>query len=570
MDVSPTYLERGTLLTNYLLSWRGYTHPIQNGDIHRESCMGLICWADQPSKKTIFLVNEIVDDDGELGPEDRYYLSLVEAVIPPNPAPSTLDSPPPPPPPRDNKGPPINVKGNTSVPATPSDCFGSHPDPDPTVNPLLGKTVTSLLCFQGPTQQDSYTVSELVKQLTGLSEGMTADEKYEVWLFRRYLQLCAAEYSVTTGDDHCVLCMGLLRWAKFPKNILTYICFESYPPASHLGERWRVRINDFSPDENPHSTPVTTLTPCATPPLALFADEILSKIVTKLLKEPSSVSDWWTIPELLFHAREEWTTQVSDHTFFTSYLHSWVGEPEPIQGAPQQSCVNLCEVGLIHWATQPNKESIYLVSEGPRFIDVAEDGGTGSPKKLWCIRLIRADTDSITSPSPPAPPPPDDDPPEDEKRKDKHRGTPGPSELFRAMERHSSGLQGSTSQGGITAPAPQSSSTLPQHNLGFKPDSAHANEGGKKIDIPPGFINSAAHVGEDVDFWEDYSSGDNSDDCVLPPPPPNSPPPPSPPGSPPDMQTCIPCGDPVVSLPTRPKPRRVTPLAQTESEIESI
>jgi len=263
-------------------------------------------------------------------------------------------------------------------------------------------------------------------------------------------------------------------------------------------------------------------------------------------------------------------TQVSNHTFFTSYLHSWVGVTESIQGAPQPSCVELCEVGLIHWATQPNKESIYLVSEEPHYMDLAEDGGTEPPKKLWCIRLIRSDTDSITSPSPPAPPPPDDDPPEEEKRKDKHRGTPGPSELFRAMERLSSGLQGSTSQGGITAPAPQSSSTLPQHNLGFNPDSAHANEGGKKINIPPGFINPAAHLGEDVDFWEDYSSGDNSDNCVPPPPPPDSPPPPSPPGSPPDMQICIPCGDPVVNLPTRPKPRRITPLAQTESEIESI
>jgi len=422
MDVSPTCLERSTLLTNYLHSWRGYTHPIQNRDICRESCTGLIRWADQQSKKTIYLVNEIVDDDGELGPEDRWYLSLVETVIPSNPAPATPDSPPPPP--RDDKGPPINAKGNMGVPATPSDRFASHPDPDPTVNPLLGKTVTSLLCFQGPTSQDSYTASKLVKQLTELFEGMTADKRYEVCLFRRYLLLCVAEYAVTTGDDHRILCMGLLRWAKFPKNNHTYICFESHPPVSHLGERWRVRINDFNPDENPHSTP------CATPPLALFADEILSKIVTKLLKEPSSVSDWWTVHELLFHAREVWTTRVSNLTFFTSYLHSWVGGPEPIQGAPQPSCVNLCEVGLIHWATQPNKESIYLVSEGPRHMDVAEEGGTGPPKKLWCIRLIRADTDSITSPSPPAPPPPDDDPPEDEKRKDKPRGIPGPSELF--------------------------------------------------------------------------------------------------------------------------------------------
>ena len=102
------------------------------------------------------------------------------------------------------------------------------------------------------------------------------------------------------------------------------------------------------------------------------------------------------------------------------------------------------------------------------------------------------------------------------------------------MEIPLSSLKGSTSQGGTKAPAPQSSSTLPQHNLGSNPDSAHGNECGNKINIPPGFIDPAAHVGENVDFWEDYSSDDNSDNCVPPPPPPDSPPPPSPPGSPPD------------------------------------
>jgi len=262
-------------------------------------------------------------------------------------------------------------------------------------------------------------------------------------------------------------------------------------------------------------------------------------------------------------------TPIGNNTFFAAYLHlhsrTDQGRPTPLT-----SCWAVCAVGLIHWACQPNKESIYLVSEGPLSKDLAEDGGTGYPEKLWCVRLIRADTDSSTSSPPPPPPLPDDKPPEDEKRKDKPGGTPGPSELFRAMERLSSGLKGSTSQGGTTAPAPQSSSTLPQHNLGSNPDSAPANECGNKINIPPGFIDPAAHVGENVDFWEDYSSDDNSDDCVPPPPPPDSPPPPSPPGSPPNMQTCIPCGDPVVNLPTRPTPRRVTPLVQTESEIESI
>ena len=202
-------------------------------------------------------------------------------------------------------------------------------------------------------------------------------------------------------------------------------------------------------------------------------------------------------------------------------------------------------------------------------MDLAEDGRTGDPEKLWCIRLIRADSDSNTASPPPTPPPPDDDPPEDEKRKDKPVGTPGPSELFRAMERPSSGPKGSTSQSGTTAPVRQSS-TLPQHNFRFNPDSVHANELGNKINIPPGFIDPAAHVEEDVDFGEDCSSDDNCDGCVPPPPPPDSPPPSSPPGSPPDMRTCIPCGDPVVNLPTRPTSRRVTPVAQTESEIESI
>jgi len=36
MDMGPAQIERGTLLTNYLHSWRGYTYPIQDRDIHRE------------------------------------------------------------------------------------------------------------------------------------------------------------------------------------------------------------------------------------------------------------------------------------------------------------------------------------------------------------------------------------------------------------------------------------------------------------------------------------------------------------------------------------------------------
>jgi len=134
------------------------------------------------------------------------------------------------------------------------------------------------------------------------------------------------------------------------------------------------------------------------------------------------------------------------------------------------------------------------------------------------------------------------------------------------MERLSSGQKGSTLKGGTQAPAHQSSSTLPQHNLGLNPDSVHSDEPGKTTNIPPGFIDPAAHVDEDVYFGEDYPSDDNSDGIV----PPGSPPPPSPPGSPPDVQPGLTYGDPVDNQPTRPTSRRVTPVAQTESEIKAI
>jgi len=93
----------------------------------------------------------------------------------------------------------------------------------------------------------------------------------------------------------------------------------------------------------------------------LFADAILSKIVTELLKKPSSRNDeWWTVDELLSAATKVWidmgATPVENYRLLTVYLHSWAGETEPIQGAHR--CVGLCVMGLIHWATQPNKESI--------------------------------------------------------------------------------------------------------------------------------------------------------------------------------------------------------------------
>ena len=389
---------------------------------------------------------------------------------------------------------------------------------------------------------------------------MTYNKKYEVRLFRRYLKLCAAEYSVITGDDHCILCIGLLRWAKFPRNNLIYICFEFYPPAAHPGNRWQLKVNDeVHPDENALSTPVTTLAPYATAPMDLFADGILSKLITDLLKKPSSRRDEWrSVNELRSHATEicmdMGPTPVENYTFLflTVYLHSWAGETKPIQDAHRASCL-----GLVHWAAQPNKHSIYLVTQSTDGPHLNMDDGDGYSGKLWRIRLINAATDSIPASPPPAPPLPDDDPPEDEQRKDKAGEIPGPSELFRAMERLSSGWR-STSQGGATIPAHQSSSTVPQHNLGLHPDSVHSDEPGKTINIPPGFIDPAAHVEEDVDFGEDYSSDDNSDGFVPPRSPPDSPPPPSPPGSPHDTQTSLPCGDPVVNQPTAYIPPRYT------------
>jgi len=344
---------------------------------------GLFVWARLPNYRHLVVIFEYNDIYGPtafgrrhllqnpvLGIGEIYYFRLPDRPLtePNSPAtpdsPTTPDSQPPPSPPRDDKGPPIIIKDNPDDTPAHSDPFTSNPDPNHTVNPLLGKAVTALFCFQGPTAQDSYTVSELIGHLTELSEDMTYDKKYEVRLFRRYLQLCAAEYSVTTGDDHGILCIGLLRWAKFPRNHLIYICFESYPPASHPGHRWRLRVNDeVHPDENALSTPVTTPAPYTTPPLHLFADAILSKIVTELLKKPSSRNDeWWTVNELLSQTTEVWMdmgpTPVENYTLLTVYLHSWAGKTKPIQDAHHASCVGLCVVGLIHWATQPNKESI--------------------------------------------------------------------------------------------------------------------------------------------------------------------------------------------------------------------
>jgi len=363
-------------LTNYLeaLGTIGLTPPTDKGAILATS---LYNWARLPEYQHLVIVFEfdvlhgtaprlilppffgdlprLCNPDLSIG--ERYHFKLPDGTLP-EPAESSSDdsqpphsppqddsddSQPPPLPPRDDRGPPIILRNNSDGTPAHSDPFTPRPDPDPTVNPLLGSAVTYLLCCQGPTERDSYTVSELIGHLTELAEGMTANQKYEVCLFRQYLHLCAAEYSVTTGDDHCILCIGLLRWAKFPKNNLTYICFESYPSVSHPGNRWRLRINNVS-------TSVTKPAPYATLEMALFADAILSRIVTDLLRQPSSTHDeWWTVEELLFHAGEEWTnmgpTPIGNDTFFAAYLHSWEDQSGP---TPLASCWKVCEVGLIH------------------------------------------------------------------------------------------------------------------------------------------------------------------------------------------------------------------------------
>ena len=153
-------------------------------------------------------------------------------------------------------------------------------------------------------------------------------------------------------------------------------------------------------------------------------------------------------------------THVENYTFLTAYLHSWAGVTEPIQEAHRASCL-----GLIHWADQPSKKNIYLVSQNTDGCHLGTDDGYGYPGKLWCIRLIKVVTNSIPASPPPTPPPPNDDQPEDEWRKDKHGDTPGPSDLFRAKGQQSIDLKGSTPQGGTTASTTQSSSTQPQHSL---------------------------------------------------------------------------------------------------------
>jgi len=241
-------------LTNYLqaLGTIGVAPPEGYSNI---LAAGLLAWARLPDNRHLVVIFE---HDGICGPTafgrrhrlqhpvmgigERYYFRLPDRPLTEPNSPATPDSPPPPLPPRDDKGPPINIKGNQDGPPAPSESSALGPDPDPTVNLLLGAAITTLLCFPGPTAQDSYTISELISHTTELSEDMTYAKRYEVILFRQYLELCAAECSVYPGGDHSVLCIGLLRWAKFPRNNLTYICFESHPQASLPGNRRSLKL----------------------------------------------------------------------------------------------------------------------------------------------------------------------------------------------------------------------------------------------------------------------------------------------------------------------------------------
>jgi len=109
--------------------------------------------------------------------------------------------------------------------------------------------------------------------------------------------------------------------------------------------------------------------------------------------------EWWSINELLHHATEVCMgmgpTYVENYTFLTAYPHSWAGGTEPIQEAHRAS-----SLGLIHWADQPSKQNIYLVSQDTDGCHLGTDDGDGYPGKLWCIRIIKVVTNSILA-SPP-------------------------------------------------------------------------------------------------------------------------------------------------------------------------
>jgi len=133
----PTSSESKTaeVLDNYLRALARLGDARPTGD-HQILCAGLLTWARLPNYRHLVVTFEPGDVRGATLPPvtdvgEKYYFRL------PSPTPrSNQDRPP------------------------------AHPDPYPAVNKLIGEIVTDLLCFQGPTAQDSYTVSELLGRLT--------------------------------------------------------------------------------------------------------------------------------------------------------------------------------------------------------------------------------------------------------------------------------------------------------------------------------------------------------------------------------------------------------------------
>ena len=171
-------------LTNYLeaLGTIGLTPPTDKGAI---LATGLYNWARLPEYQHLVIIFEFDALYGitafgyrpgrhnpNLGIGERNHFKLPDGTLSEPNEPSSPDSQPPPSPPRDDRGPPIILRNNPDGTSAHSDPFTPHPDPDPTVNPLLGKAVTYLLCCQGPTEQDSYSVSELIGHLTELTKGI--------------------------------------------------------------------------------------------------------------------------------------------------------------------------------------------------------------------------------------------------------------------------------------------------------------------------------------------------------------------------------------------------------------
>jgi len=285
------------VLDNYLraVAKLGDNHP--TGD-HQILCAGLLTWTRLPNYRHLVVTFETGDARGATLPPvtdvgENYFLKL----------------------------PSLTPKSNQVRPT-------AHPDPYPAVNKLISEIVTDLVCFEGPTALYSYTVKELLVRLTILSVNMGYAKRTEIRLFRNYLRMCAAEYSLPTVDDHFVFCIELLRWAKFPINNRIYVTFESNLPGSHPGDRWRLKLNDnfdLSEDATPPADFPVPIVPWTVPPTgdpSPETDAIISKLITDLLRTPSPSNDrWWTAGELLL-GMDMGPAQIERGTLLTNYLHS--------------------------------------------------------------------------------------------------------------------------------------------------------------------------------------------------------------------------------------------------------